>query len=225
MELRKKSILIALAVGDGCIIQQKTTKNGKTYVYATLEVGHSEAQKEYCEWKAALCKSITGRKCDVKVKIIPQRVINKKYPDNITPETTAYRFTCTHKYYRILRKWLYPNGKKKLTSKYLQYLDEQGLAIWYMDDGSTYVRPDGSAFNCEIHTYIPRDDAEDLISMFQNKWGIKFNLHHVGDNQYNIRTCSHDGAKFINLIRPFVPNCMAYKLNIPERFFQECVAS
>lgn len=223
MELRKKSILIALAVGDGCILDQKTVKKGKTYRYATLEVGHSIKQLEYCRWKADLCRSITGRKCEIKFKKIPERIINPNYKS--TPETEACRFTCTHKYYRILRKWLYPNGKKYLSSKYLNYLDELGLAIWYMDDGSTYVRPDESAFNCEFHTFISRDEAEDLISMFQNKWNIKFNLHHVGDNKYNLRSCSHEGAKFINLIKPFVPDCMSYKLKIPERFIQECVAS
>ena len=220
MELRKKSILIALAVGDGSIIEQRKIVKGKMYKYATLEVGHSEKQREYCEWKAALCRSLTGRKCKVSSKIVPERKINNK----VIKETLACRFTCTHKYYRILKKWLYPNGKKKLSSKYLKYLDEQGLAIWYMDDGSTYVRPDESSFNCEIATFIPKEDAEDLIMMFHDKWNIKFNLHHVGENKYNIRTCSHEGAKFINLIRPFVPNCMSYKLKIPERFVQECTA-
>lgn len=225
MELRKKSILIALAIGDGCIRENKSTVKGKTYKYAVLEVGHTSPQKEYCEWKANLCRSVTGRKCNVTTKKVPSRIINKKYPNNVSPETIAYRFTCTHKYYKVLRKWLYPNGKKKLSSKYLKYLDELGLAIWYMDDGSTYVRKDESAFNCEIATYIPKEDAEDLITMFQNKWNIKFNLHHVGNNQYNIRTCSHEGAKFIKLIYPFVPQCMAYKLKIPERFFHERMAS
>lgn len=223
MELRKKSILIALVIGDGCITYSTNTVKGKAYKYARLEVGHSIKQYEYCKWKADLCKSITGRKCNVSYKIIPERIINKDY--KATPEIQACKFTCTHRYFRVLHKWLYPDGKKKLTSKYIQYLDELGLAIWYMDDGSTYVRPDGSAFNCEIHTHIPREDAEDLISMFHNKWNIKFNLHHVGNNQYNLRTCSHEGAKFIKLISPFVPECMAYKLKIPERFIHECAVS
>jgi hypothetical protein len=49
MELRKKSILIALVIGDGCIVQQTTTIKGKSYKYANFEVTHSYKQKEYIE--------------------------------------------------------------------------------------------------------------------------------------------------------------------------------
>lgn len=219
MELRKKSILIALVIGDGTINYQTKVIKGKTYKYANLEINHSCKQLEYCKWKADLCKSITGRKCLIRYKHVPERKINNR----ITKSIEAYRFTCCHRYFRILRKWLYPNNKKRLTSKHLKYLDEQGLAIWYMDNGSLYVRPDKSAFNCELHIHIPKEDAEDLILMFQNKWNIKFNLHHAGENQYNLRCCSYAGAKFIKLISPFVPQCMDYKLKIPERFLHECI--
>jgi hypothetical protein len=100
MELRKKSILIALVIGDGCIVQQTTTIKGKSYKYANFEVTHSCKQKEYIEWKANLCRSITGNKCNVREKIVKERKIN----GNSTPELLAYRFTCSNKYFRVLRK-------------------------------------------------------------------------------------------------------------------------
>jgi hypothetical protein len=40
MELRKKSILIALCIGDGYISNQKQIKKGKTYQYNYLEISH-----------------------------------------------------------------------------------------------------------------------------------------------------------------------------------------
>jgi len=49
MELRKKSILISLVIGDGCITEQRKTIKGKTYTYANFEVTHSYKQKEYIE--------------------------------------------------------------------------------------------------------------------------------------------------------------------------------
>ena len=49
MELRKKSNLIALVIGDGCITQQTKTIKGKTYKYANFEVTHSHKQKDYIE--------------------------------------------------------------------------------------------------------------------------------------------------------------------------------
>ena len=74
MELRKKSILIALCIGDGYITHQKQVKKGKTYQYNYLEISHGQHQKDYIEWKANLCKSITGRKCNVREKNIKLKV-------------------------------------------------------------------------------------------------------------------------------------------------------
>lgn len=100
MELRKKSILIALVIGDGCIVQQIKTVKNKIYKYANFEVVHSYKQKEYIEWKADLCRSITGNKCNVREKLVKERKINGKS----TPELLAYRFTCSNKYFKVLRK-------------------------------------------------------------------------------------------------------------------------
>lgn len=222
MELRKKSILIALVLGDGSISEQRKTVNNKVYKYAYFEVTHSYKQKEYIEWKANLCKSITGRKCNISEKIVPERMINGK----ITPELLAYRFSCSHKYFRVLKKWLYPNRKKVLSKKYISYLDEFGLAIWYMDDGSTYINKQGKkAFSCEISTHIPENNALELIELFKEKWGINFFLHKKKENQYNIRCYTNEAYKFIQLIKPFVPKCMDYKVNVPEYYNQECVTS
>lgn len=223
MELRKKSLLIALVLGDGCITEQTKTVKGRTYRYSNFEVIHSEKQKEYIEWKAEICRSITGRKCVIKEKPVPERTIAS---GKTTPALMAYRFTCCHKYFRILRKWLYPNGKKKLDVKYLNYLTPEGLAIWYMDDGSTYISKKYECdFTCEISTHIPEEDAKALVEMFKTKWDIDFYLHKKAENQYNIRTYGKNSVKFINLIKPFVPNCMAYKVRIPEYYVQECPTS
>ncbi len=222
MELRKKSILISLVIGDGSITQQRKKVKNKVYTYANFEVIHSYKQKEYIEWKANLCRSITGNRCNVREKIVKERVINGK----ITPELLAYRFTCSNNYFRVLRKWLYPQGKKVLSKKYISYLDEQGIAIWYMDDGSTYIPKRGkTCFSCEISTHIPEKDALELIELFKEKWNISFFLHKKAENQFNIRCYTKEAYKFIQLIKPFVPQCMEYKVRIPEYYNQECSAS
>lgn len=222
MELRKKSILIALCIGDGYITHSKKTVKGKTYIYNYLEISHGQYQKDYIEWKANLCKSMTGKKCKVREKKYKAKSI---CGHTETPSSVGYTFTCTAPYFRILRKWLYPNNQKKLDKKYISYLDEQGIAIWYMDDGSTYVSKTDKGFTVEISTHIPENDALQLIDLFNDKWKIKFYLHKKKENQYNIRAYSKNALKFIKLIEPFVPNCMAYKLIVPKFYFQECTAS
>lgn len=222
MELRKKSILIALVIGDGSLISQTKIVKNKVSKYVTLEIVHSEKQKDYIEWKANLCRSIIGRKCNIRKKIVPERKINKR----ITPQLTAYRFTCTHKYFRVLKKWLYPSNKKILSRKYLEYLTPEGIAIWYMDDGCTYIQKNREkTFSTEISTHIPEQDALELIEMFKDKYNIQFYLHKKAENQYNIRAFSKEAYKLIQLISPFVPKCMDYKLKVPEYYIQECSAS
>lgn len=222
MEVRKKSILIALVIGDGSLIQQKKTIKGKTYTNVILDITHSYKQKEYIEWKANLCKRITGRKC-----LVTKKINKTKYINNVlVNQTDMYRFSCGHKYFRILRKWLYPNNQKKLDVKYLSFLDEQGLAIWYMDDGSTYIdKRDGKRISCELYTHTPLQETQDIIDFFQKKWGIKFNLHKKPNNQYTIRTFGPNAVKFIQLITPYVPDCMAYKTKLPTYYIHECTTS
>ena len=108
----------------------------------------------------------------------------------------------------------------------MSYLDEQGLAIWYCDDGCTYIsKKNRTDFTAEISTHVPKETAEELIKMFAEKWNINFHLHKKAENQYNIRAYSSEALKFIKLIEPFVPNCMDYKIRVPKFYFQECTAS
>lgn len=221
MELRKKSILIALCIGDGYITHQKQIRKGRTYQYNYLEISHGQHQGEYIQWKADLCTSITGKKSTVRRK----KYKAKKILGINVEESLGYTFTNTSPYFRVLRKWLYPNNKKKLSKKMLSYLDEQGLAIWYMDDGSTYVSKTDRTFTTEISTHISKEEALELIDLFKEKQNIQFHLHKRKENQYNIRAYSSNALKFIKLIEPFVPDCMAYKLIVPKFYFQECTAS
>lgn len=49
MELRKKSTLIALVLGDGSLIKQTKVIKGKKYMNVVLDITHSYKQKEYIE--------------------------------------------------------------------------------------------------------------------------------------------------------------------------------
>ena len=94
-----------------------------------------------------------------------------------------------------------------------------------MDDGSTYVSKSDKTFTVEISTHITEEEALELIDLFKEKWNIQFYLHKKKENQFNIRAYSSNALKFIKLIEPFVPDCMAYKLIVPKFYFHECTAS
>lgn len=220
MELRKKAILIGVILGDGCIVKQTKYYPKSTRNYYNFEVTHSEPQKEYLEYKAQLLRKITGKKCIVKFK--EGRKAKKLKDGREIKANPAYRFTCCDKYFRILYTWLYPSGKKIIGSKYLNYLTPEAVAIWYMDDGSTYVdKRRSNVFTCEIHTHTPLPETEYIIRYFKDKWDIEFHLHKKTENQYCIRCYTVNAAKFIYLISPFVPKCMDYKVKVPKYYFQE----
>lgn len=218
MELRKKSLLIALALGDGSLYIQNTKKKGKVYSYTTLEVIHGYKQKEYLEYEAELCRKITKRKCNIHEKQIGKRIIVGK---EVQP-FLVYRFSCTHPYFKIIRRWMYPEGKLKYSRKFLDFLTPEGIAIWYMDNGSTYIKD--KHYQCEISTYCPLEEAEAVIEFFKDKYNIDFHLHKKGENQYCIRSFGKQSYKFIKMIKPFVPKCMEYKVKIPDYYTQECIA-
>lgn len=147
-----------------------------------------------------------------------KKIVNNKEIKN----NGVLRFTCTDRYFRVLYKWLYPNGKKIIGSKYLDYLTPEGLAIWYMDDGSTYKDKDRpNVFTCEIHTHTSKEETQYIIDYFKRKWDIEFHLHKKPHDQYTIRCYTVNAAKFISLIRPFVPDCMDYKVNVSDYYFHE----
>ena len=209
MDKRKKSFLIACVIGDGYIYKDKKSKS------CTLEIGHSIKQKDYLLYKANLLKKYTGKKCELKYKKLPSRTINKNYGPIQESETT--RIFVTHKYFRVLKKWLYPNNSKKYIN-YIKYLDPLGLAIWYMDDGSTWVEKNrlNGHIMMEFHTFIPKEDAEFLIKYFIETWDIEFHLHKKTETQYNIRCYRKNSIKLANIIKPFIPDCMWYKISFIE---------
>ena len=45
-------------------------------------------------------------------------------------------FSISHPYFKQVKHWCYPNGKKTITEHILEMLTPEGLAFWYMDDGN-----------------------------------------------------------------------------------------
>lgn len=215
MKKEKKSVLIACVIGDGYISHYKNSKT------CGLEISHTEPQKEYLEWKAELLKRCLGKKIEIKQKDIAKKVI---YKDRIINRNSVFRFHVFHKYFRILRKWIYPNGKKNYVP-YIKYLTPLGLAIWYMDDGCLYKEKNRPVVaTIEIATHLPLEDVNEIIKWFKETHDIDFYPHKRKEDQYNIRCYTKNSWKFRNLIAKYIPACMSYKIDFPECYFQERIA-
>ena len=218
MELRKKSLLIALAIGNNYLDKQYELVKGKTCPIVSFQMYNCINEKEYFDWKVDLCRKLTGKICK-----ISERFPIKNKEGRIKP--LFYGMSCNHKYFRILRKWLYPNDIKVLNPKYLSYLTEEGLALWYIDVGYTYIsQKDPKRLSCEFYINSSLKETLSIIEFFNKKWKLNFHLHKKGI-YYSIRIFNKDAVKFINIIKPYVPECMAHKIKIPNYYIQERMTS
>lgn len=201
----KKSILIGLVLGNGYIYQGKTIKKSGLK-HCGIVVKHGKNQKEYCQFKATLLE-----KC-VNTPVIVSEFNNNGF--------IGYKFTKGHKYFRILRKWIYKNNVKTFSRQLLNKLTPASIALWYMDDGGLSAKKrNGEIYTYEIflNTGKLKDDNQIIIDYFKDKWGIQF--HQVKNNNvYRLRVNIREGGKFLKLIFPYIPECMKYKITVLEKF-------
>jgi len=203
MQKRKKSLLISLVLGDGHI-----AKSGKGNC---LQITHSIKQKEYFEWKRQLIADLL----DCNLPGVYHREDSRH---------NEFSLNKSHRYFRIIRKWLYKNGIKRFNKKILDYITAEGLAIWFMDDGSHCVNRRKStgkvmSHTFKLYTFTNEEDTDNIIQMFKEKFGINvYKLKYIkkdGSLSYYLQWKTREGRKFCNLIRPYVIPSMQYKLLQP----------
>jgi hypothetical protein len=114
-----RAVILGTLLGDGSLkIQNK-------YSNASLQIRHSETQKDYLLWKAEMLKeiasdkSISVQKDDGYSKNRKWRFVSRRLPSL----TDLYRLTHKKNKLRIRRKWL-------------NQMTPLSLAVWWCDDGS-----------------------------------------------------------------------------------------
>lgn len=198
MERTKKAILIGLILGDGHI-----TPRGD------LNITHSIKQKEYIDYKAKLLEELLSCK-----KINLYHRLDDKHN-----EFTLHKM---HKYFKILRKWIYKNNVKTFSKKILDLLTPEAIALWWMDDGSHGIdkhKETGKirAHSFHLYTYTTLEETENIINMFREKFDINFyKIKHTSKNtgitSYYLKCRTKEGRKLSNLIRPYIIPSLQYKI-------------
>lgn len=205
----KKSILIGTLLGDSCLWRHPKSK------YFNLQFTHSEKQLEYALYKANLIHNVLFNK-DAKLWVSHNVGYSK---------ITAYTYRSkADPLIESVRRLLYKNKRKTITRKVLDCLTPQGLALWYMDDGFKRIRYKSSkTLNGQkvIHyrqmglatCSFTEDEQDIIIQYFKDTYGINF--HKYFRKRYNnwILQCGAvEGLKFQEIISPYIPDCMRYKL-------------
>lgn len=203
MNKENKGILIGMIIGDGYLKQRKDKRYN--YTQNSIEIKHCLKQKEYLKYKSELLLSIFGG----------------KKPNVIEFNNNGYagcKLTKTNKYFRILYKLLYPNKKKVITRKALDYLKPQGIAIWYMDDGCLNPKKRNGkihAYELTLNTYLSYEDNQIIVDYFKEVWNVKFTIV-KSKGKTRLRCGTIEARKFIEIVKPYIIPCMEYKINISQ---------
>ena len=169
-----------------------------------FSINHSTRQIEYALFKKELLERITGKKVNT-------RQWKTKFGyETIRVEPKLIPLT------RVLVRKCYKNGVKTFSEKFLNYLTLQGLAIWFMDDGSKSFKRIGSkvhAVEVTLNTYLSKEENEIIISFFKEKWDIQWGLNKSKD-KFRLRMGTKEARKYFSLIEPYIIDSMRYKIDL-----------
>lgn len=192
MTNKEKNLLLALSLGDGFL--SKDGNAGKLYLC------HGEYQLTYLQHKVNLVSSILYKNFNV-------YKTESKFG-------TTWRSSMYHRYFGILRNFLYKDGKKFISKKVLDRIDEQGLAYWYMDDGSCYAKKRNGrihSYELVLCLYATKEECQTVINWLLEKFEISAGLK-LNKGKYSVRMGTHQAKKFIETVRPFILKEFEYKL-------------
>lgn len=203
MNITQRGILVGMIWGDGSLkLKQRD--------YVEFVIGHSDKQREYIEHKLEKVHSILGGK---KPKLNERKFLLAG------KEQVELRFSRQHPYFRYLHRKCYSKNKKKwYTRQALDYLNPEGIAYWYMDDGGISKNKHKETkvvTSCEmrIATYCTEDEIDTIITYFKEVWDIqgKKRFHKKSDKWY-LAFNTKESKKLELLIKPFIIPSMEYKL-------------
>lgn len=90
----------------------------------------------------------------------------------------------------------------------LSQLDDIGVAVWYMDDGSL---SNNTTLNLSTYDFS-EEENDKIIDFFKRKYNIEFKkLFSKKIQKYSLYCCGENKNKFINLVAPFVLKEFQYK--------------
>ncbi|MEK6820204.1 MAG: hypothetical protein AABX71_00655, partial [Nanoarchaeota archaeon] len=115
----------------------------------------------------------------------------------------------THSVFNYYRKLFYLNNRKIITKEILEQLNPKSLAIWVCDDGSYdntqgYIVLCTNAYSLEEHKLMKE--------FFKEKFELDPTIGFRNNKYYFLRFKQQDSKKLIEIIKPFIPKCMGYKI-------------
>lgn len=206
----KRSLLLSLVLGDGCLHYIKN--NGK--LYGGITIDHGIDQADYQSWKAKLLSDI----------------FNKEVKVRTGHKGKSVQVSVSLKRLRAWRKFTYPNNKKSIP-KILKFIrhPEFALSVWMMDDG--YVEPSmtngickGAGFRIFTCDQSPQE-LEIIMNWLKDNFGVESKVRYTkkGNTNYPFIKINQAGSLLIwEKIRDFILQfkSMKHKFRHIENIYQ-----
>lgn len=185
---RQRNVLVGLLLGDGHL---ETQNNGRTY---RLKVEQSFLKKDYVDWI---------------YDIFQDFVLHSPRENFTTTKKNLCFSTVSHGAFRFYAHQFYEGKKKKVPKKIHTLLTPEGLAVWFMDDGSVKSKEcRGRIFNTQG---FEKEDVLLLMSVLRKKFGIDASLRKQKEGfQIYIPAGSH--LCFKRIIEKYILPSMLYKV-------------
>ena len=222
-KITQREIIISCLLGDGCLCGYRD-KDGRK-IYTSLRIKHSQEQFDYLYWKLDLLNSL---QCFKKKGTIKESISKHKNGKVFNQKVLIIN---SPRYLRIIGKWTYSNGKKRV-KRILKYLNSPlGLAIWFMDDGGLLRKKkkhkNGDEYflkpSSKLCTHNFSYEENELISKYlEETFDIKSNI--LKDKEYfYLWFNKEETIKIWNIIKEYVKEIpsMRKKFNVCIDFYEE----
>ena len=190
---KQKELVYGTSIADGHIFRKNKKRHG------ALKIVHSVKQEEYLNFKYGLLKDFVRTKPTIQISRVKNSVSVAK----------SFR-TLTHPFFTKLHKILYKKKQnryvKHLSLEVLNHVSSFSLAIIFMDDGTKHNKSKDFCFEC-----FPYEEQVIFCNWLKSKFDINANIMRY-KNGHRTRIHSKSVPDFIKIIKPYIINCMKYKL-------------
>lgn len=189
--------IIGMILGDSYVSKFRPKRAN-----SVLNTRHSKKQQEYIKHKQKRLTELGFK-------------VSKLY-DTTNNYGESFTIDCKDpKLFNQLRLVLYPRNNKTIKRKWLNYLNKESLAVWFMDDGS-YTKRGKSAY-ISLHTNsFNKKEHDVIIKYFKQVWDINPTLRVTKrenrDQSFFLTFNVEETKKLVVILEPFVINSMKYKV-------------
>lgn len=199
-----------MVLGDSSLYQNPY-RDGVPRGNYKMNVSHSRRQADYLRWKRDVINAIFHYRIPVRPTVV--KLKNGK-------EYAAVRMqTRTHSRLTFIAKRIYVDRKKRITPWALQNITLEGLAYWWMDDGSLHLNTTGKGGVVIWGVYgYPLEDVEFFQSWLIDKFDIHLNINKHHKSGWSLRRGISEGHKICDLLLPYAVPSMRFKFEWQKGF-------